>query len=100
MIVAQGTLVYSLTSVMGAMPAEIFEGRHYGSTFGTVMLAAILGGAAGPWIAGLLYDVTGRYSIAFWIATGCSVVSILAIWLAAPRKVRAVAGRTDRVTAD
>jgi hypothetical protein len=26
MIVAQGTLGYSLTSVMGAIPAEIFEG--------------------------------------------------------------------------
>jgi MFS family permease len=100
MIVAQGTLGYSLTSVMGAIPAEIFEGRHYGSIFGTVMLAAILGGAAGPWIAGVLYDATGTYSVAFWIAIGCSVVSILAIWLAAPRKVRAVAGRADRLIAD
>jgi hypothetical protein len=49
MVVAQGTLGYSLTSVMDAIPAEIFEGRHYGGIFGTVMLAAILGGAAGPW---------------------------------------------------
>ena len=48
MVLAQGTLGYSLTSVMGPIPAEIFEGRHYGSIFGTVMLAAILGGAAGP----------------------------------------------------
>ena len=54
MIVAQGTLGYSLTSVMGAIPAEIFEGRHFGSIFGTVMLAAVLGGAAGPWVAGAL----------------------------------------------
>jgi len=29
MILAQGTLAYSLTSVMGAIPAEIFESRHY-----------------------------------------------------------------------
>ncbi|HZU91589.1 MAG TPA: MFS transporter [Stellaceae bacterium] len=93
MILAQGTLGYSLTSVMGAIPAEIFEGRHYGSIFGSVMLAAILGGAAGPWLAGVLYDATGGYAIAFWIGAGCSAVSILAIWLAAPGKVRAVAGR-------
>ena len=93
MVLAQGTLGYSLTSVMGAIPAEIFEGRQFGRIFGSVMVAAILGGAAGPWVAGVLYDATDSYAVAFWIAAGCSVVSILAIWLAAPGKVRAVAGR-------
>jgi len=93
MVLAQGTLGYSLTSVMGAIPAEIFEGRHFGSIFGSVMVAAILGGAAGPWVTGVLYDATGSYSVAFWIAAGCSAISILAIWLAAPGQVRAVAGR-------
>jgi MFS family permease len=96
MIVAQGTLGYSLTSVMGAIPAEIFEGRHYGSIFGTVMLSAILGGAAGPWVAGVLHDATGSYISAFWIAAACSAISATAIWFAAPRKVRAVAGRVQR----
>jgi MFS family permease len=46
MVVAQGTLGYGLTSVMGAITGEIFAGRHFGSIFGTAMLAAILGGAA------------------------------------------------------
>ena len=27
--------------------------------FGTLMLAAILGGAAGPWVTGVLHDTTG-----------------------------------------
>jgi MFS family permease len=99
MILAQGTLGYGLTSVMGPIPAEIFEGRHYGSIFGTVMMAAILGGAAGPWLAGVLYDLTGTYAIAFWIAAGCSLISILAIWRAAPGKVRAVAGRARSLQA-
>ena len=96
MIVAQGTFGYSLTSVMGAIPAEIFEGRHYGSIFGMVMLAAILGGAAGPWLAGVLHDVTTGYGVAFWISAACSTASAVAIWLAAPRRVRLVAGRVDR----
>jgi MFS family permease len=93
MIVAQGLLGYGLTSVLGAIPAEIFEGRHYGTIFGTLMLSAIAGGAAGPWLTGLLYDQTGTYSGAFWIAIGCCVVSTVAIWRAAPRQIRAVAGR-------
>ena len=41
----------------------------------------------------MLHDHTGSYALAFWIAIACSVLSAVAIWLAAPRKVRAVAGR-------
>ncbi|PYN63794.1 MAG: MFS transporter [Candidatus Rokuibacteriota bacterium] len=93
MVASQGVLGYSLTSVIGAIPAEIFEGRHYGTIFGTLMLAAIAGGAAGPWVTGLLHDGTGSYTRAFWIAIGCCALSAMAIWLAAPREVRAVAGR-------
>jgi MFS family permease len=93
MVASQGTLGYSLTSVIGAIPAEIFEGRHYGAIFGTLMLAAITGGAMGPWLTGLLHDATGSYTPAFLIAICCSALSALAIWFAAPRQIRAVAGR-------
>ena len=99
MIIAQGTLGYGLTSVMGPIPAEIFAGRHAGGIFGMVMLSGILGGAAGPWFTGLLHDLTGSYAPAFWISIGLNVMSMLAIWRAAPRKVRAVAGRIKAVTA-
>jgi MFS family permease len=98
MIVAQGALGYGLTSVIGAVVAEIFQGKHHGSIFGTVMLAAIAGGAAGPWITGVLYDATGSYAPAFAICIALSALSAVAIWLAAPRKVRAVAGRMHRLT--
>ena len=98
-VVAQGTLGYSLTSVMGPMPAEIFAGKHYGGIFGMVMLAAILGGAAGPWIAGMLHDLTGGYAPAFWICIGLNVMSAAAIWRAAPGKIRAVAGRVHLIPA-
>ena len=52
----------------------------------------------GPWVTGALFDATGSYTLAFEIAIVCSTFSILAIWLAAPRKVRAVAGRVHRLT--
>ena len=100
MVLAQGTLGYGLTSVMGPIPAEIFEGRQFGSIFGMVMLAAILGGAAGPWLAGAVHDATGSYVPAFWVAIGGSTLSAVAIWVAAPGKVRAVAGRLPPAVAD
>lgn len=93
MVIAQGALGYALTSVMGPIVAEIFEGPHYGSIFGTITVALITGGAAGPWVAGLLHDATGSYQLAFLVAIGCCAVSAAAIWIAAPRKVRLVPGR-------
>jgi MFS family permease len=76
--------------------AEIFQGKHYGSIFGTIMLAALAGGAAGPWVTGLLHDFSGNYTVAFLIAIGVSAMSAASIWLASPRKIRAVAGQLHR----
>ena len=93
MVFTQGALGYGLTSIMGAVVVEIFQGRHYGSIFGTIMVAALAGGAAGPWITGVLHDVTGNYTLAFAIGIGMSALSALAIWRASPGKVRSVAGK-------
>jgi MFS family permease len=93
MVVAQGFLGYALTSVMGPIVAEIFDGPHYGAIFGTITVALIGGGAAGPWMAGVIHDITGSYRLAFVVAIACSIVSAAAIWRAAPRKVRPVPGR-------
>jgi MFS family permease len=97
MVLAQGALGYGLTSIMGAVVLEIFQGKHYGSIFGTVMLAALAGGAAGPWVTGFVHDLTGSYTIAFAIGIGVSGLSAFAIWMASPRKIRAVAGQLHRI---
>jgi MFS family permease len=96
MVLTQGTLGYGLTSIMGAVVLEIFQGKHYGTIFGTMMIAALAGGAAGPWVTGFLHDVSGSYTIAFAIGIGVSGLSAVAIWMASPRKIRTVAGRLHR----
>ncbi len=97
MVLAQGALGYGLTSIMGAVVVEIFQGRHYGSIFGTIMVAALAGGAAGPLVTGLLHDLSGNYTLAFLIGIAVSGLSALAIWRASPGKIRAVAGRLHRI---
>jgi MFS family permease len=97
MVLAQGALGYGLTSIMGAVVLEIFQGRHFGSIFGSVMLAALAGGAAGPFVTGFLHDVSGSYTLAFAIGIAVSGVSVFAIWMASPGKIRAVAGQLHRV---
>jgi len=97
MVFTQGALGYGVTSIMGAVVLEIFQGPHYGSIFGCIMLAALAGGAAGPWVTGLVHDLTGSYSIAFAIGIGMSLLSAVAIWQASPGKVRAVAGKLRHI---
>jgi MFS family permease len=96
MVLSQGFLGYALTSVMGPIVAEIFEGPHYGSIFGMITVALIGGGAAGPWVAGVIHDATGSYRLAFVLTIACCIASALAIWMAAPRRVRHVPGRVPR----
>ena len=84
MVFAQGFLGYGLTSVVGTIPAEDFHGRHYGSIFGAIMGIGIAGGAIGPWITGLAYDLTKSYAPGFAIALGCCIASAIAIWLNRP----------------
>jgi MFS family permease len=93
MIGAQGLFGYGLASVYGAIPSEIFQGRQYGTIFGTLSLASTTGGALGPFAAGVIYDRTGAYTLAFWLGMAASIVSAGAIWRAAPGGVRAVSGR-------
>jgi MFS family permease len=97
MVAAQGALGYGLASVYGAIPAELFQGRHYGTVFGVLGLASGIGAGLGPWAAGAIHDRTGSYDLAFGLAIALMLVSIGAIWLAAPRKVRAVAGQVSRI---
>ena len=95
MVVSQGCLGYALTSVMGPIVAEIFEGPHYGSILGTITVALLGGGAAGPWVAGVIHDATGSYRLAFLLAIACCAISAAAVWIAAPRTVRLVPGRVS-----
>jgi MFS family permease len=96
MVLTQGALGYGLTSIMGAVVVEIFQGKHYGSIFGTIMLSALAGGAAGPWVTGALHDLSGSYTLAFVIGIGVSALSAIAIWQASPGKIRAVAGQLHK----
>jgi MFS family permease len=96
MVAMQGLLGYGLASIYGAIPAELFQGRHYGSVFGVLSVASGLGSGFGPWLMGAIHDHTGSYAPAYWLAVAASLVSVVAIWQAAPRKVRAVAGRIHR----
>jgi len=90
MVLSQGFLGYSLTSVMGAMVAELFQGKHFAAIFGLINIALLGGGAFGPWLAGWIHDQQGSYRLAFMICMVACLVSSYAIFRASPGKVRRV----------
>ena len=84
MVLAQGGLGYSLVAVYGAIPADAFRGPNYGLIYGTMSFFGSLGAALGPFLLGRIFDWTGSYDLAFAIAIGLSLLSIVLVWLAAP----------------
>ena len=67
-----------------AAVADRFHGRDYGSIQGTIILACSTGGAVGPWLGGMLHDVTGDYQIALTIAVAFIAASAALMWLIRP----------------
>ena len=70
--------------------ADLFQGRHFGSIQGGVVLGFSLGGAIAPWLAGFLHDKTGSYFSTFLILLGSLFISLVLMRLVAPGKIRPV----------
>lgn len=90
-------LCYGATAVITpVLTADIFHGRRYGSILGGVYVVGNLGTAAGAFLGGYIFDLTRSYTWAFSMAIPAMWLSCLLFWLAAPRKVRMVAGRAKK----
>jgi len=86
MVLAQGGLGYSIVSVYGAIPADVFRGGQYGLIFGCLSFFGSLGASSGPFVLGRVYDWTGRYDAGFLLAIGFSLLSVALVWLARARR--------------
>jgi len=96
MVLTQGLIGYGASAIFPTLPAELFHSRNYGQIFGIFGAFSGFGAALGPWGTGELFDLTGSYQVGFIVALGASLLSIATVWLAAPRKVRLVAGQARK----
>lgn len=97
MVGLQGFVGYGLAAVLASVPADLFAGKRYGSIFGLLGATTTMGAALGPWATGVFFDIWGNYDIAFVIAMTFCMVSIVAMWMAAPRKIILVAGQARKI---
>jgi MFS family permease len=75
-------------SVYAAATADLFFGPSLGTILGVLELGWGLGGFAGSWFGGYWYDRWGSYHGVFALTVGISLLSCVAMWLAAPRRLR------------
>jgi MFS family permease len=71
-----------------SVTGDLYKGKNFGLIYGMVEGAIGLGSALGAWVAGYIYDQTQNYFWAFVLAILLNLISILLVWLAAPRKFR------------
>ncbi|MFP4000745.1 MAG: MFS transporter [Thermoplasmata archaeon] len=71
--------------------SEFFGSKHSGEILGALGTVAGMGGALGPYFAGYIYDVTGKYDIAFFVGGLMTILSlVLSIILYFSEKKRSI----------
>jgi predicted MFS family arabinose efflux permease len=64
-----------VVSLMPALCMDLFGARAVASIIGTLYTGAAIGNAAGPWLAGRVFDATASYGL---VILGCALLSALA----------------------
>jgi MFS family permease len=75
-----------MAPIAPAAASDLFSGPAFSTIFGTAYPALCLGIASGVWVAGRIFDGTGSYALALWVALVMAVLSPALLWLVAPRR--------------
>jgi MFS family permease len=70
--------------------SDLFQGKHFGSILGVIVLGGYFGAAIGAWLSGRLFDLTGAYQVNFLVAGAAMLTSAALIWKVRPGSVRQV----------
>gem|GEM_PF-4266961 len=71
-----------------AVAADLFKGEQFGAIYGFFESAMYLLSIIGVWIAGYIFDKFGTYKPSFLLVIGSSLISIVFLWIVAPRKIK------------
>lgn len=79
----------AVSPLFPSISADLFHGKNFAPIFGFHSMGFSAGSAAGPWLAGHLFDSFGDYKLAFDLAFLFLLISLACGWAAAPRRCRA-----------
>ena len=72
-----GVLWLATIPLTSGLIAHIYGLRYMGTLYGVVFLSHQLGGFAGVWLGGALYDLQGSYDLVWWIGVGVGAFSAI-----------------------
>jgi len=74
---SMGALWLATVPLTSGLVAHIFGLRYMGTLYGFVFLSHQIGGFLGVWLGGKMYDLTGGYTLVWWIGVGVGAFSAL-----------------------
>jgi len=77
---AIGLMWLSTVPLTSGIVAKVFGPTHSGMLFGIVFLSHQLGSFLGVWLGGKLFDVTGSFTVVWWIAVALGVIAAILHW--------------------
>jgi MFS family permease len=68
--------------IVAALTADVYRGRSFGAVLGIITFGNRVGSAIGPWLGGVIYDLTGSYRLAFGVSIAALSVAATSFWAA------------------
>lgn len=72
-----GALWLATVPLTSGLVAQIWGLRYMGTLYGLVFFSHQLGAFLGVWLGGRLYDITGTYTLVWWVGVGVGAFSAL-----------------------
>ncbi|MDR5653250.1 MFS transporter [Ruixingdingia sedimenti] len=74
---SMGLLWLATVPLTSGLVAHIYGLRYMGTLYGIVFLSHQLGSFLGVWLGGRMYDITGDYTMVWWVGVGVGAFSAL-----------------------
>ena len=74
---AMGSLWLATVPLTSGLIAHIYGLRYMGTLYGIVFFSHQLGSFMGVWLGGKMYDLTGDYTLVWWIGVGVGAFSAI-----------------------
>ncbi|MEM7196826.1 MAG: MFS transporter [Pseudomonadota bacterium] len=75
--VAMGLLWLSTIPLTNGVVAQMFGNKFVGMLYGIVFLNHQIGSFIGVWVGGILFDITGSFTIIWWLTAALGVIATL-----------------------
>lgn len=79
-----GISLWSTGALVSPLIADLFGLKSHATLYSFAVFTSAMGSAAGPVVAGILFDLTGKYSIAFILCLIISLIAFGAVWFLRP----------------